>query len=87
MTRRALSDRPLVLLENQGTASMRETVQGSEYVEIQPPSHGGNEPPPDPLAKHKARGLLITYTRPTLNRRTESAYMSIRPVIVSLVYF
>ena len=54
MTWRASFARPYVLLESQGTASMRETVQGSEYVEIQPPSHGGNEPPPDPLAKHKA---------------------------------
>lgn len=42
-----------VLLENQGTAQMRETLQGSEYVEQQPPSLGGNEQPPDPLAKHK----------------------------------
>ena len=42
-----------VLLESQGTAEMRETLEGSEYVEQHPPDHGGNEPPPDPLAKHK----------------------------------
>jgi oligopeptide/dipeptide ABC transporter ATP-binding protein len=42
-----------VLLENQGTAQMREELQGSAYVEQQPPDHGGNEPPPDPLARHK----------------------------------